>query len=163
MTASGQKEPTGSLRVIIQRMIQTIRSYRLVKWVDKNIRIEDKAHPEVARRGHKHRLPSNNLVMPKYAELRHKSESEIGYLIEYCVSKHYLACEEDDGAQLYVDNDKGRDLIEGGWYGLVREIWKRDGSLLKLIGVIIITIIGTAFIQQFVIRVWWAVQSKTGI
>ena len=116
-------------------MIQTIRSYQLVRWVDTEIKKEDKAHPEIARQGKKHRLPSNNYVMRRYAKLRHKPESEIGYLIEHCVSKHYLACEEDDGAQLYIDHDTGRDLLEG-WkyfpYGLFREIAKKDGKFLAI-------------------------------
>lgn len=121
-------------------MIQTVRSYRLTRWVDTEIKKEDKKHPEVPLQGKKHRL-SGQGVMVRYALLRHKADSEIRDLIEYCVAKNYLAREVDDGAHLFIDNEAGRDFLEGWkyfpWWGLVRELWSRDSKvILAIIGIV---------------------------
>lgn len=93
---------------ILWRMGHIRDMYKLVRWVDNDIKRHDVSTPEVAKRGDKYRV-SGASIRDNYVRVSGRGDAEIRDLIESCREEEFLKTEDD--VWFIINPAKGRRLL----------------------------------------------------
>jgi hypothetical protein len=99
---------------IIKSMGHLYRMYKLVKWVDDNIKGHDTSTPEVAKRGDKYRV-SGSGIRENFVKITKKDDAEVRDLTESCREEGYLKSEDE--VWYIINPGKGRRFLRK--FGLI--------------------------------------------
>lgn len=125
---------------IIRRMGHIKDMYKLVRWVDNDIKGHDASTPEVAKRGDKYRV-SGAGIRSGYVRVSDKNDAEVRDLIESCKKEEYL--ETEDGTWFIVNPGKGKRLLRKLGRipsGFIKEVLEDNSKVVTVATTVIISV-----------------------